>query len=431
MSLKRAASLGALQSAVTMVAGFLSVKVTSVFLGPAGMGVLSQLQYFISMSQTGIVAGMNTGIVRRTAEHGAGTPQQATVISTVLRLVLSVGLPLAVVLGLGAPWLAEHLLHNPELALPVRLFSVTYVLGLMAMLVTASGTGAKDYKATATINIGTVFSTLVLYVVLCPTLGVFGGLLGAALVPAATLLIALVVARRSAWWPAHPFAGGFSGAEAVRVTSYIPSAAIGAIGLPLVQILVRDSLAHHSGMASVGLLQGVMRISDMYVGLATNVLAMYYLPRFSEIRRAGELRHELARGLLLLVPCVAGVSLTLYLLRDLIIHVVLTREFLPMRDLFAWQMTGNVFKIIAWLLGALLVAKAHPMLLTVFEGLTYLSWWQLALHEIDIDGAVGATRAFAYTYMAYTAVAAVIVAWLVRRMRLREAPKPALQGEPT
>jgi PST family polysaccharide transporter len=431
VSLKRAASLGALQSAVTMVAGFLSVKVTSVFLGPAGMGVLSQLQYFIAMSQTGVVAGLNTGIVRRTAEHGAGTPAHARLISTVLRLVLFAGVPLALAMALASGWLAEHLLHNPELRLPILLFSATYLLGMTGMIITASGTGAKDYKSTATINIGTVLSTLVLYVVLCPTLGVFGGLLGAALVPAFTLCVAFFMARRRGWWPRRPLAAGFAGGEAVRVVSFIPTAAIGAISLPLVQILVRDQLAQHSGMASVGLLQGVMRISDMYVGLATNVLAMYYLPRFSEIRRAGEMRRELLRGLALLVPCVGGVSLTLYLLRDLIIHVILTPQFLPMRDLFGWQMTGNVFKIVAWLFGALLTAKAHPFALGVFEAATYVFWWRVAVHFVATDGAVGATQAYAITYMAYTAVGALGVLWLLRKMRQGEAPAPLLQGEPT
>ena len=44
MSLKRAASLSLLQTAASMVTSFLSVKVTSVYLGPAGMGLLGQLQ---------------------------------------------------------------------------------------------------------------------------------------------------------------------------------------------------------------------------------------------------------------------------------------------------------------------------------------------------------------------------------------------------
>jgi O-antigen/teichoic acid export membrane protein len=429
VSLKRAASLGALQSAVSMAAGFLSVKITSVFLGPAGMGVLSQLQYFIAMSQTGVSAGLNTGIVRRTAEEGVGTPGHARTVATVLKLLLMVGLPLAAAMALGSSWLARHLLHDEQLASPVLLFALTYSLGLLALVIVACATGAKDYRASATVNIGMVLSTLALYALLCPLFGLAGGLVGAALVPVATLAIAWAVARRREWWPRHPLSQPFSGSEAARVTAFIPTAAIGAISLPLVQILVRDELARHSGMASVGLLQGVMRISDMYVGLATNVLAMYYLPRFSEIRRAGELRRELVRALALLVPVMVAVSGAIYVLRDLIIHIVLTREFLPMRELFGWQMVGNVLKVVAWLLGALLMAKAHPLALAVFEAATYVIWWQLAVHFIAADGARGATEAYAATYAAYSAVALAAAAVMLRSMRRKEAGVPVLQGE--
>ncbi|MED5619587.1 O-antigen translocase [Ideonella sp. BN130291] len=420
MSLRKAASLGAVQTAVSVIAGFLSVKVTSVFLGPAGMGVLSQLQYFIAMSQTGVSAGLNTGVVRKTAEYGVGSPGQALVVSTVFRLLVWVGIPLALIMAIGSRWLAQRLLHNDALALPLLVFAAVYVLGLVAALIIGSATGAKDYKATASINIGTSLSTVALYTLLCPRFGVNGGLMGAALVPAMTLLIAMVFTCRAHWWPKRLLALPFSSQEARAIAAFIPMAAVGAIALPLVQILVRNDVAHTSGMAAVGLLQGVMRISDMYVGLATSVLGMYYLPRFSEIRVAADLRRELLRGLLILVPAVGAVSACLYLLRDLVIHVVLTEQFLPMRDLFGWQMIGNVFKVIAWLFGALLVAKSNPMALTVFEVATYVFWWLLARHFVAADGVRGATEAYAATYVAYSVVAAAGIAAVLRNMK-REA----------
>jgi O-antigen/teichoic acid export membrane protein len=420
MSLRKAASLGAVQTAVSVIAGFLSVKVTSVFLGPAGMGVLSQLQYFIAMSQTGVSAGLNTGVVRKTAEYGVGSPRQALVVSTVFRLVIWVGVPLAIIMALGSRWLAGTLLHNDALASPLVVFAAVYVLGLVAALITGSAMGAKDYRATAFINIGTSLSTVGLYALLCPRFGVTGGLIGAALVPAMTLLIAVAFARQGPWWPKRLLDQPFSSAEARAVAAFIPMAAVGAIALPLVQILVRNEVADHEGMAAVGFLQGVMRISDMYVGLATSMLGMYYLPRFSEIRVAADLRRELVRGLLMLVPAVGAVSGILYLLRDLVIHVVLTEQFLPMRDLFGWQMVGNVFKVVAWLFGALLVAKSNPLVLTVFEVATYVFWWLLARHFVATDGARGATQAYAATYVAYSVVAAAGIAAVLRSMN-REA----------
>jgi len=421
MSLRRAASLGALQTAVSMVASFLSVKVTSVFLGPAGMGTLGQLQYFIAMSQTAVTSGLNTGIVRRTAEHGVHSEERVRAIATAWRLLLWVGVPAAALMALASGQLATRLLHDSQLSTAVLVFALTYVLGLVATLITGAANGAKDYKATATINIGTVLSTLVLYVLLCPWLGVAGGLLAAAIVPASALLVAGAVARGKAWWPAKPWSSPFSSAEAKAIASFVPMAAVGAVALPLVQILVRDEVAAHSGMAAVGWLHGTHRVSEIYVGLATSVLGMYYLPRFSEIRDAGELQRELGRALLLLVPAVALTAGAVYLFRDQIIALLFTEQFLPMRDLFGWQMAGTVFKVLAWLLGVLLMAKALPIAVTVFELVTYVLWWQLAMHWVSERGAVGATQAYFATYLAYSAAAVVGVALVLRGMRRRAA----------
>ncbi len=425
MSFRAAASMGAIQALISIASGFVSVKITSVFLGPAGIGVLSQLQYFMAMAQNGIMSGLNTGVVRRTAECGDDEPARALAVSTALRLVLLVGTPVALTLALASGWVAQEVLHRPEFQVPVLLFACTYLLGLIGALVQGTANGAKDYRSTAMINVGTVLATLILYALLCPTFGLFGGLLGAALVPTMTMLIGVAIGRKRAWWLRRPLAAGFSGRDAHAVLAFMPLAAAGAISQPLVQILIRQALSEHHGMAQVGMLQGVMRISDMYLGLATSILGMYFLPRFSEVRMGGKLRHELHRALLLIVPAVAVVSLTLYLLRDPIIHVVLTREFLPMRDLFGWQMTGNVFKIVAWLFGTLLVAKANPYILAGFELLTAVLWWGLGVAWVERWGAKGATMAYAGTYVAYSILALAWITWLIRRPPPEAAEKPA------
>src|SRR4029078_3860519 len=96
--------------------------------------------------------------------------------------------------------------------------------------------------------------------------------------------LAFSVSRHKAWWRSRPFAAGFSRGEARGVVAFVPIAIITAVGMPLLQLAVRDQVIAHSGMAAVGLLQGVMRLSDMYLGIASGVFAMYFFPRFSEIR---------------------------------------------------------------------------------------------------------------------------------------------------
>jgi PST family polysaccharide transporter len=297
------------------------------------------------------------------------------------------------------------------------LFAAVFLFGLLGSVVVACAAGAKDFKSLAFINMSTGVTGLILMAGLSSSFGLRGGLIATAVLPLATWAIAWAFARRHSWWPRRPLAHGFSLVEARGAAAFVPMAIISAVALPLLQILIRDSVATHGGMAAVGLLQGVMRISDMYLGVATSVFAMYYFPRFSEIRDADELLQETRRGFLIIVPMVAVASIAIYLLRDLIVRLIFTTEFTPMRELFGWQMAGNVLKMVGWLFGYLLLAKANALAVACLELATVALWWVLSIIFIESNGTVGAPQAYATTYALYSIATLVGVTLVVKRMR--------------
>ena len=417
MSLRLAASAGALQTLATMVLSFVSIKVTSVYLGPAGLGTLGQLNYFLALTQAVLVAGLHTGLVRRIAELGDDREARDRVISTALRALLAVGVPVALAIALASDWIARELLYDASLGFALRILGAVFVLGLVAAVITASANGAKDFVTVALINVGSACASLLMIVALCPRYGLVGGLIATAALPLATGAIAWVLARRHAWWPRAALSHGFSGSEIRGLTAFVPMAVVTAVGLPLLQLLIRDSVVAHSGMASVGLLQGVMRISEMYLGVASGVFAMYFFPRFSEIREPDELVTEMSRGLLVIVPAVALASVVIYLLRDLVIRVVFSADFLPMRDLFGWQMAGNTLKMVGWVFGYVLLAKTNPFAMASLELTTLGAWWLLSELLIARHGVVGATEAYAATFAVYALVTMGAALLLIRRMR--------------
>ena len=424
-SLRLAASAGALQTLATMLLSFLSIKVTSVYLGPAGIGTLGQLSYFIALTQAVLVAGVHTGLVRRIAELGDDRDARERVISTALRALLATGVPVALAIALAAEPIARELLHDARLAFALRILGAVFVLGLVATVVTACANGAKDFRTVALINVGSASASLVMIVALCPRYGLVGGLIATSALPLATAAIAWALARRHAWWPKAVLSHGFSASEIRGLTAFVPMAVITAVGLPLLQLLIRDSVVAHSGMASVGLLQGVMRISEMYLGVASGVFAMYFFPRFSEIRDADELVREMGRGLLVIVPAVALASVVIYVLRDLVIRLVFSPDFLPMRELFGWQMAGNTLKMVGWVFGYVLLAKINAFAMASLELTTLGAWWLLSELLIARHGVVGATEAYAATFAVYAIVTMALAAALVRRRRAHAGAVPS------
>ena len=425
MSLRLAVTFGSMQTVVSMVLSFVSVKITAVYLGPAGLGTVGQLGYFMAMTLAIISAGPNIGVTRRVAELGEDQHGRDRVISTVLRALLFIGVPSSLLLALGAKWLALELLHDSGFDFSFWLFAAVFLFGLAGTVVVACAAGAKDYKSLALINMGTGVAGLLLMGTLSPLLGLKGGLIATAALPLASWAIALVVAKRHRWWPRQPLAHGFSAAEARGAVAFVPMAIISAVAGPLLQILIRDNVASHGGMSEVGLLQGVMRISDMYLGVATSVFAMYYFPRFSEIQNANELIRETRKGFLIIVPSMAVISIAIYLLRDFIVRLIFTPAFLPMENLFGWQMLGNVLKMIGWLFGYLLLAKANALAMAALELASIGTWWLLSIYFISRNGTLGAPQAYAAAYALYSIATLIGVRYVVKRMRDEDGRRTA------
>lgn len=422
MSFRLAASMGALQTLVSMALSFVSIKITSVYLGPAGLGTLGQLTYFMGMTQAVVAAGIGTGLVRRTAELGNNDALRQQVISTVLFGLLLVGAVSSLVVVFGSGWLARELLHDTELVTPLWVFSAVFTFGLVTTVVLSCANGAKDFRTLAFINMGTGIASFVLIATMSPIFGVKGALVATASLPLFSFLIAIGFARRHAWWPKRLLSHGFAGGELPRLMAFVPLSIISAVGVPLVQLLIRNDVVAHDGMPSVGLLQGVTRVSDMYLGVATGILAMYFFPRFSEIREPAELVREMRRGFLRIIPAVATVSLLIYLLRELIVRLVFTADFLPMRDLFGWQMLGNTFKMIGWIFAFVLLAKANAITLAALEIATLSTWWGLSEFFISRSGTLGATKAYAITYVIYSVATFLGVCVVLKQMKARALP---------
>ena len=417
MSLRRAFSFGALQTGFSMVLSFFSIKITAVYLGPAGIGTLGQLTYFMSLTHGVLAAGLQVGLVRRTAELTDDATGRARVVSTILRLRLIVGIPAAVIIALASKWLAGQLRHDERFQSVLLVVAAALVFGLMTAVIVGCAMGAQDYRASTTINMSTGFVGLILVAALCPQLGVLGGLMALALLPPCTLLVAWMFARNRAWWPKQPLSHGFSAQEGRAAFAYVPMAIINTVGMPLLQLLIRDGVVAHSGMTGVGLLQGVMRISDMYMGIVGSAFVMYFFPRFSELRAANAIAREIKKGLVTIVPAAAAVGLAIYLLRDVIIHLIFTKEFVPMRDLFAWQMVGNTFSLTGQLFSNLLLSKVSALAMAALAAVTMLVWWLISTVLVSANGAVGATQAYAATYALYTAATAIATYFVFRRLR--------------
>jgi PST family polysaccharide transporter len=174
-----------------------------------------------------------------------------------------------------------------------------------------------------------------------------------------------------------------------------------ALTVPVSYMLIREYLTDKLGLQAAGYWQASWKISEVYLMLITSTLSAYYLPRLAEIRNASELKKEIISVYKFIMPLVIVGAITIYLLRDFIIHLLFTPDFMPMKELFPWQLAGDIVKIGAWILGYVMLGRAMVKVFILTEIAFSLSFVLLTWLLVEPFGLMGVSMAYAVNYTLY------------------------------
>jgi len=145
-------------------------------------------------------------------------------------------------------------------------------------------------------------------------------------------------------------------------------------------------------------------MSNMYLMVVAAVLSTYYLPRLSEVSEKSDLRAEIKQGYRVIMPVVIFMSIAIFTLKDFLIWMLFTDDFTQMRDLFLWQLVGDVAKLASWLLSYLMLAKCMMRLFLTTEIIFNISFALLSIWFVELYGLIGTSYAFAVNYILYLIV---------------------------
>jgi O-antigen/teichoic acid export membrane protein len=359
MALAKALGWSAAQSAVRMVVGFATIKVTAVYLGPAGLAIVGQLNNFLSLSTAATVNGVQTGLTKMTAERGTDLELPTDVWSTGLRLALAIAVLCGGAIAAGSYWLAGSLLLDENYWPAFVLAGVAVVGGALNGVFNGVLNGKRRMHALAIGLILSSIATLVLSVPLVYFAGVTGGLIGCALGFMLTALFSGHFVRREVGKLRIVFAGQFDWTIAHKLLKFYPMTLSNVVSSQLSLICVRYMLASQLGLAAAGVWQASQRLSDMYTAIIVQALSLFLMPHLSGIRDANQFRRELFGVSLKAGALAIVIAAVIYLARDLVILIVFTEKFGRMRELFAYQLLGDVLMVACWPLRMGLVARVR------------------------------------------------------------------------
>lgn len=415
MSLAKASIWSASSTLIKIGAGLLMVKLMAITFGPSGVGLAGNFRQLLTILGVLSGAGIINGVTKYIAEYQHEPLLLKKMLSTASCLILMFSVLLALIFLFAAGPICYALFGHRDFTSLIRLLAfiqlgIAYTNYCQAIL-----KGYRDARGNALVVISGSILGVIVYYLCYLSAGYIGTLAGLALAPAVAAIPAGWLLFRYHSITFSDFLPKWDSVSAQRLSKFTLMALITSATMPVAYIMMRNLLARYYSWDAVGIWQGICTISDAYLQFVTVSFSVYLLPTLASLKEKNAITKEVIRSLKFVLTMMVIASLTVWLLRDVIVCSLFSSQFTAMRDLFTWQLIGDVLKVGAYVFGYLVIAKASLGFyvlteISQFALLALFSRWLIPWH-----GAEGAAQAYMASYIIYFLLCATVFALYCKR----------------
>jgi PST family polysaccharide transporter len=398
LTLIKTSVLTAISTIIKVVAGFVINKVIAMYVGPSGLAIVGQLQNFVSIATTFSNGAITTGITKYIAEYQS-IEQKQKIFSTSIIVSLISSFIISLLLWGFSGYLSVLILNDLQYRSVFIVFGMTIFLFALNTVLMSILNGQKEIKKYVLINIASSVFSLFFTSFLIIQFNLLGALYALVLNQSVIFFVTLIFVVKSNWFKLGYFKHGIDKDSLVKLSKFSLMALATALTVPVSHLVIRNYIGENLSWDEAGYWQGIWYISTMYLLIVTTSLSIYYLPKLSEINDNIELKKEIFNGYKIILPIVTIFALGIYIFKELAIEIVFTEKFMPMIQLFKWQLIGDIIKIASWLLGYLMIAKAMIKVVVYTEIIFSISFVLFSVYFIEKFGLIGVTYAFSLNYL--------------------------------
>lgn len=411
----RVFSLTSISTLVRMCTGLVSVKVVASIIGPAGVALVGQLNNFSTIALALATGGINSGTTKYVAEYRGDEPKVKEYVATAFRITVVCSLIVGLIMLVLCRQLSELVMLTSQYWYVFAIFGFTIIFYGLNNLLVSIVNGYKQFNKYVKVNIVSSIFGVAFTVMLVLLWGLPGALISAVTFQSLMIVVSVLMLRRLEWLRKDFFIGKFRRAIASQYFRYALMTLVSAFMLPVSQMLLRGYVISEISITEAGWWEGMNRISAMYLMVITSSFSVYYLPRLSEIHDRLELRHEIIKCYKVIVPLLLAGFTAVYFLRFFIVRLLFTQEFIPMTQLFIWQMAGDFFKICSWLLAFLMVAKSMTKAYISTEIIFTFIYLILSYTFVTVNGITGLCQGYLVNYVLYMIAMLLIFRSIIHR----------------
>ena len=402
-------SLTFVSTLVKMLTSFFTNKIVALFVGPNGLAIIGQFGNFIGIFSSISTGGVTAGTTKFVSEYKTQPEKCKPYIIFTLQLSVLISVISGIIIIFLSNFASNHIFGNAKYSTIITIFGITLLFYSLNSALLSIINGFGYYKNYVIINIINSIVGFTFTIVLVILWKLEGALLAMVTYQSVIFLITFFFIRNLQYFTWNEFFQKINRSVRNDLFQYTLMTLLGTILYPIAQIIIRNYLILNVSLADAGIWEGLNRISNIYIIFITSTLSVYYLPRLSELQSNYEIMNEVLNTLKIITPFLLISIFLVVSLRDNVILLLFSKEFISMRGLFIVQFIALFVKVIGWLIAYPMLAKKMTKKFISTEILYNICWVLISIPLINHYGIQGAVVGYLITYIIYLIYVVIIM----------------------
>ena len=387
-----------ISTAISLLVRLISNKIVAVYLGTNGIFLLGQLKDFLRLSNVLSGFGIENGIIKYTSQFQESDEELKKILSTSFKIHLIFSLIFSILILFFSNIIAEYLSLDFESKFYFLVLSISVISFSIHTLLMSIINGIKRIKLYVTINVVSVIISAIIMITLVLKYAVIGALYALIINQIITLAVTCILFYLYKPFKISLLFSGFDFNYFKKLSSFSIMAITGPTCLIISTFIVRYYISDEFDTNFAGSWEAMWRISAIYLLFLISTFKFYLIPTFSKLNNE-DLKEEVFKIWKVVVPIIIIITAGVYLLRDIIITVLLSKEFFLINEIIFFHLLGDIIKINCWVLGNILISKADTKAFVFFQIEWSVIFVVLSYFLINAYGFWGVSLAYFITYI--------------------------------
>ena len=387
-----------ISTAISLLVRLISNKIVAVYLGTNGIFLLGQLKDFLRLSNVLSGFGIENGIIKYTSQFQESDEELKKILSTSFKIHLIFSLISSILILFFSNIIAEYLSLDFESKYYFLVLSISVISFSIHTLLMSIINGIKRIKLYVTINVVSVIISAIVMITLVLKYAVIGALYALIINQIITLAVTCILFYLYKPFKISLLFSGFDFNYFKKLSSFSIMAITGPTCLIISTFIVRYYISDEFDTNFAGSWEAMWRISTIYLLFLISTFKFYLIPTFSKLNNE-DLKEEVFKIWKVVIPIIIIITAGVYLLRDIIITVLLSKEFFLINEIIFFHLLGDIIKINCWVLGNILISKADTKAFVFFQIEWSVIFVVLSYFLINAYGFWGVSLAYFITYI--------------------------------